>query len=61
MAKMSDDGTKMDMIYWINDFCDALDKIGVHVDRDKLEELRHPSKAKSKKRKTVATNSENTH
>ena len=37
------------MVHWTQDFCDALDEVGIHVDREALDRLRSGKKAKAKK------------
>ena len=48
MARESADGTKMELISWVTDFCDTLDQVGIVVDRAALDAIRHPVK-KSKR------------
>jgi hypothetical protein len=42
--------TEIKTVYWVDDFCDALDQCGIKIDRAALDLIRSPRKTKSSKR-----------
>ena len=38
------DATEIRMVPWTEDFCEALDQCGIHIDRDELDKVRKPPK-----------------